>query len=90
LFRLYEIADGTVGTCHVPTLRGEPGVTLTVKRQGLQLEATLSGKPTSRWQLQLAGIPTIASVEGGRQAADALGVIITPSTPNPLVLRVKL
>jgi alpha-D-xyloside xylohydrolase len=82
LFRVYEIADGASVICKVPTLRGEPGVTLTLKRQGQQLEATVSGKPTGRWQLQLSGIKTVASFKDGAAAADSLGVIITPANSD--------
>ncbi|MBK9991744.1 MAG: alpha-xylosidase [Verrucomicrobia bacterium] len=89
-FRVYEIADGAVATCVVPTLRGEPGLTLTVKRHGQQIDASLSGKPSGRWQLQLVGAKTIAGVEGGVVTTDLLGAIVTVSTPDTRVLRFKL
>jgi len=90
LFRVYEIADGAVATCAVPTLRGEPGVTLTVKRQGQQLEASLSGKTSGRWQVQLVGAKTIVGVEGGVVSTAPLGAIVTGLTPQTRVLRFKL
>jgi alpha-D-xyloside xylohydrolase len=90
LFRAYEIADGAVATCSVPTLSGEPGVTLTVKRHGPQLEATLTGKPTGRWQLQFVGVKSVAAVEGGVFSADSLGAVITISSPETRTLRFKL
>jgi alpha-D-xyloside xylohydrolase len=90
LFRAYEIADGAVATCSVPTLHGEPGVNLTVKRRGQQYEATLTGKPTGRWQLQLVGVKTVVAVEGGVSSADPLGAVITISSPGTHTLRFKL
>jgi alpha-D-xyloside xylohydrolase len=90
LFRAYEIADGAVATCSVPTLHGEPGIALTVKRHGQQLEATLTGKPIGRWQLQLVGVKTVAAVEGGVFSADSLGAVITISSPETRTLRFKL
>jgi len=89
LFRAYEIADGAVATCSVPTLHGEPGIALTVKRHGQQYEATLTGKPTGRWQLQLVGVKTVAAVEGGVSSADPLGAVITVSSPGAHTLRFK-
>jgi len=90
LFRACEMVDGVVATCTVPTLQGKPGVSLTVKRRGQQLEATLSGKPTGRWRLQLAGVNSVAGVEGGVYTADPLGAIITISHPETRTLRLKL
>jgi alpha-D-xyloside xylohydrolase len=90
LFRIYEIADGSTVSCHVPTLRGEAGVALTVKRHGQQIEAKIDRKTSGRWRLQLAGITALAGVDGGSQAADPLGVIVASSTPDTNVLRLKL
>ncbi len=89
-FRVYELADGSVATCAVPTLRGEPGVTLTVKRTGQKIVAMLAGKPTGRWQLQLAGIKTVAGVEGGVDATDPFGVLVTISSPEVRTLQIEL
>jgi len=89
LFRVYELADGAVATCAVPTLRGEPGVTLTVKRSGQKIDATLDGKPTGRWQLQLASIKTVAGVEGGVYTTDQFGALVTISSPEVRSLQIK-
>lgn len=90
LFRIHEIADGSTISCHVPTLRGEPGVALTVKRHGQQIEAKIDRKTSGHWRLQLAGVTALAGVDGGSQAADPLGIIIASSTPDTNVLRLKL
>jgi alpha-D-xyloside xylohydrolase len=90
LFRAYEIVDGTVATCSVPTLRGEAGLTLTVKRQGQQIEAALSGQSPGGWRLQLAGVKAVAGVEGGVLSSDPLGAIVTASSPETRMLRLTL
>ena len=90
LFQAYEIADGATVVCSVPTLRGEPGLTLTLKRRGQQIDATLAGKPSSRWKLQLSGIKRVVGVKGGLTSSDPLGVIVTPSTPEIRSLSITL
>jgi alpha-D-xyloside xylohydrolase len=90
LFRVYEIDDGKVAICNVPTFRGEPGVTLTVKRHGQQIEATVSGNPSGRWQLQFAGVKTLADIKGGTASTDPLGAIVTISAPDIRLLSFKL
>jgi alpha-D-xyloside xylohydrolase len=90
LFRAHEIADGATVVCSVPTLRGDPGLTLTVKRHGQQIDATLAGKATGSWTLQLSGIRALASVKDGAASADPLGVIITPSAPDRRSLSITL
>ena len=90
LFKVYDLADGAVATCAVPTLRGEPGVTLTVKRQGNQIDATLDGKTTGHCRIQLVGIKSISGVEGGVYSADPLGAVIALSSSEVRVLDIKL
>ena len=90
LFRAYEIADGDIATCDVPTLQGESGVALTVKRNGQQIEATMSGTPAGRWQLQFVNVKTVVGVEGGTFSADPHGAIVTISNPDTRTLRFKL
>jgi alpha-D-xyloside xylohydrolase len=89
-FRIFEIADGATATCNVPTMRGEAGVSLTVKRVGQQIEALLTGKVSGNWQLQLVGAKAVGSVEGGTAVADPLGVIITVTSSEIRRLRIKL
>jgi alpha-D-xyloside xylohydrolase len=90
LFRAYEIPANATVVCTVPTLRGEPGVTLTLKRQGQQLEATVSGKSNGNWKLQLSGIKAVASVKDGTVSADPLGCIIAPANAGIRSLSIKL
>ena len=79
MFRVYELADGAEAMREVPTLRGEPGVRVVVKRRGRVITAKFEGATTGKaWKLQLAGVGDLAAVEGGTAAADPLGVVITP------------
>ena len=77
-FRVYELADGAEATRAVPTLRGEPGVRVTVRRKGRTMGVRFEGAAGRKWTLQLAGIGEVAAVEGGTAAADPHGVVITP------------
>jgi alpha-D-xyloside xylohydrolase len=79
VFRVYELADGAEAMREVPTLRGEPGVRVVVKRRGQVITAKFEGAGAGKsWKLQLAGVGDLAAVEGGAAAADPLGVVITP------------
>jgi alpha-D-xyloside xylohydrolase len=79
-FRLYELADGQSISRAVPTVRGEPGIRLTTKRNGRTITATLDGRPAVKaWQLQLAGVKSVAAVKGGTAVAHPLGVVISPT-----------
>jgi len=90
LFRVYELADGAVAKCDVPTVRGEPGISLTVKRRGQQLDVSLEGKPTGSWQIQFVGTKTLAGVEGGVVTTDQFGALVTVSSPGVRTLQIKL
>jgi len=76
-FRVYEVADGGSVSVRVPTLRGQAGISCTVRRHGRQLEVKVTGAGRSTWRLQLAGVPT-AEVAGGKTTPDDLGVLVVP------------
>ena len=79
-FRVYELANGAQASRAVPTMQGEPGLRLSVKRTGRVLEAALDGAAAGKtWKLQLAGVSAVAGVKGGAAADDPLGVVITPA-----------
>jgi len=90
LFRVYELADGAIATCQVPTLKGEPGSLLKVTRKGQQLEAVLEGTASGRWQLQLVGVKSVASIEGGAAQTDSLGAIVVGDSPTIRRISLKL
>jgi alpha-D-xyloside xylohydrolase len=78
-FRVYELADGAEATRAVPTVRGEPGVRLVVKRKGRVIEAKFDGAIAGKtWKLQLVGVRATAAVDGGTAVADPQGVVIMP------------
>jgi alpha-D-xyloside xylohydrolase len=76
-FRVYELADGTEATCHLPSLRGDDGFKLTVRRSGRKLSAALKGGQTGGWRLQLAGHDSVRATGQASTAADPLGVVVT-------------
>ncbi|HUJ43092.1 MAG TPA: alpha-xylosidase [Opitutaceae bacterium] len=80
IFRVYELADGARVARTVPTVEGEPGVRLSVRRKNRVIDAALDGTAAGKaWKLQLVGIKTIAGVKGGTVADDPLGVVIAPA-----------
>ena len=88
-FRVYELADGVPASRSVPTMRGERGVQLTVKRKGRVIEARFAAAAGRTWKLQLVGMSAVDSVQGGTAAADPLGVVINP-VRGARVVRVTL
>jgi alpha-D-xyloside xylohydrolase len=87
-FRLYGLGDGQQVSALVPDLRGKTAARLTVTRKGRMVEASLEGSAKG-WKLQLAGVRSIESPEGGSSEGDSLGVVITPSA-NARTLKVRL
>jgi alpha-D-xyloside xylohydrolase len=74
-YRVYSLADGSEASATVPDMRGRTAATVTVRRKGRVVEAALEGA-SKGWRLQLAGIKSVESVEGGIAQADPLGVVI--------------
>jgi alpha-D-xyloside xylohydrolase len=70
-FRVYELADGASAGCSVPTIRGEPGVELTVTRRGRRLHAELNGRPAGPWRLQAGPGGAIAEAAQGTGSLEA-------------------
>jgi alpha-D-xyloside xylohydrolase len=77
-FAVYSLADGSEARAAVPDLRGAQAAQLTVRRKGRSIEARLSGT-ARKWRLQLAGVASVDSVEGGTARAGELGVVIESS-----------
>jgi alpha-D-xyloside xylohydrolase len=87
-FRVHALADGSEASASVPDLRGKVAAQASVRRKGRTVEATLDGTAKG-WRLQLAGIRSVESVDGGSAVEDALGVIIKASAGASTV-RVRL
>jgi alpha-D-xyloside xylohydrolase len=87
-FRVFALADGAEATATVPDLKGRTAATVSVRRKGQSIEARLEGT-AKKWRLQLAGIRSVESTEGGSAKADPLGVIVE-SSAGTSVLRVRL
>jgi len=79
-FRIYELVDGARAVRRVPNLQGGEGVRLTAKRRGRVVEAWLEPEAAgSSWKIQLAGVKSVAAVEGGTAVENPLGVEIVPA-----------
>ena len=87
-FRVYALADGAEASATVTDLKGRTAATLTVHRRGRSIEASLEGS-AKKWRLQLAGVRSVESVEGGAAEPDGLGVILE-SSPGSDTLRARL
>jgi alpha-D-xyloside xylohydrolase len=87
-FRVYALADGEEAIASVPDLKGRTAATLSVRRKGRTLEAKLDGA-AKRWRLQLAGVDSVESAEGGAAREHELGVIIE-SASGAESIRVRL
>jgi alpha-D-xyloside xylohydrolase len=87
-FAVYALADGAEAKASVPDLKGKSAARVTVRRKGRSIEAKLEGT-ARRWRLQLAGVASVESVEGGAAKPDELGVVIESSAGSDTV-RAKL
>ncbi len=74
--RVYELEDGKNATAEIPTVKGEIETTFTARREGRMITVDRKGSAKA-WRLLLAGIPAIASAEGGAAENGPLGVLVT-------------
>jgi alpha-D-xyloside xylohydrolase len=79
-FRVYELSDGSEASCHLSSPSRTASDQLIVRRTGKRVTATFSGKSSSTWRLQLAGISKIPTIKNLQVAADPFGIIIQPSS----------
>jgi alpha-D-xyloside xylohydrolase len=87
-FRVYALADGSQASASVPDLKGRTAATVTVRRKGRSIEAKLDGT-ARKWRLQLSGIHSVESADGGSAKADVLGVVIE-SAGGASAIRIRL
>jgi alpha-D-xyloside xylohydrolase len=87
-FRVYALADGAEATASVPDMRGKTAATVSVRRKGRVVEAELEGSAKG-WSVQLAGVPSVESVEGGSAEKNALGVVVA-SAHGSRTLKIRL
>lgn len=74
----YELTDGGEAVAVIPSPTGQVEATFRTSREGNLLTAEWQGA-TKRWQLLLAGIATVAAVEGGTAESSPQGVLIRPA-----------
>jgi alpha-D-xyloside xylohydrolase len=77
-FRLYELSDKSEASCHVSSPSRAVSDQLIVRRTGKRVTATFTGKSSSAWRLQLAGISKIPAIKDLQVAPDPFGMIIQP------------
>ncbi|MEZ4645819.1 MAG: glycoside hydrolase family 31 protein, partial [Chloroflexota bacterium] len=78
-FHLFGLAEGTAVSSTVPTLQGEPALTLHVQRIGKTIDMTADGAAAS-WQVLLRGETAVASLSGGTAAVNDQGVLLQPAS----------
>lgn len=81
-FRVYELADGAVASCPVPTLTGGSGATCTVRRNGLLVDVTITGEVPQSWRVQLIGVKSVTTAPTAVVSADPLGVVVKADGAN--------
>ncbi|HZZ19465.1 MAG TPA: alpha-xylosidase [Opitutaceae bacterium] len=75
-FRVYALEDGKEATAVVTDQKGKTVATITVRRKGRTIEASLEGT-AKNWKLQLMGISGVNEVDGGIPSKDPLGTVIS-------------
>lgn len=78
IFRLYQLSDGAIAECAIPTLRGEAGIHFRAERRGSELTIDVSGPALTGWQLQLPGTRSVGARGGGTVTLDPVGLVVTP------------
>jgi alpha-D-xyloside xylohydrolase len=86
--QVYEFTEGNNITIVIPSNKGDVDMSFDVKREGRLITVKKLGT-SKRWQLNLVGIPSIASVEGGRVESSKNGVLVT-SVQDERYLRISL
>lgn len=78
-FHIFEPQEGPEVRVAVPSLQGEPQMTLTMRRTGQQLALRVEGaqKP---WFVCLRGVEAVQSLDGGTAQTGPLGALLTPQT----------
>lgn len=77
-FHIFNIDEGVAISASVPTLQGDTGITLHVRRKGdtLHLEAEGATKP---WRVLLRGVTAVAAVDGGSYEEVEHGMLLHPA-----------
>jgi alpha-D-xyloside xylohydrolase len=75
---VYELAEGHAAAVAIPSLTGDVATTFEVRRVGGTIVIERRGA-AHHWQLELVGIDSIASVEGGSAEPGPRGVRLTPA-----------
>jgi len=76
--RVYQMADGATANAVIPAVDGSALVTFSTERTGETLTITWKGSPL-RWQVLMAGIPTVTSVAGGSADSGQEGTLVRPA-----------
>ena len=75
--QVYELADGESAAAIIPTIEGDVIATFEVRREDRKITVEKQGA-CERFQVLLAGIPSVASVEGGAAESTQQGTLVTP------------
>jgi alpha-D-xyloside xylohydrolase len=78
ILRLFQLEDGREAKAAVPDLTGATVLSASVSRTGSTYDVAVAG--SGSWRLELNGVRSVASVEGGSAAASDVGVRITPNS----------
>lgn len=77
-FQVFELQDGSWAKRTVPDLKGNPALTIEVRRDGRKIEVQVWGEKKENWFVQLRNIHSVRTVENGSSRSDPQGVIIVP------------
>ncbi len=75
--RIYQLADGAAAQVLIPASDGAAAVAFTVQRHAATIMVRWQGSPRN-WRVQLIGIASIASADGGAVRVEDAGVVVTP------------
>jgi alpha-D-xyloside xylohydrolase len=80
-FHVFALDEGTAVATTVPTLQGNPAITLHLRREAdrLHIEAEGATKP---WQLLLRNATAVTPLTGATATTHELGVLLQPAEPG--------
>lgn len=78
-YQLFELEEGGVASTTISSDQGDYNIDFKATRQSNIITINVEGT-TKPWTVQLRGIETIASVQGGDVTSHALGIIVSPES----------
>jgi alpha-D-xyloside xylohydrolase len=79
IFHVFHLDEGANASAMVPTLQGETGMRLHIRRENHRLHIEAEGA-TKPWSVLLRGVTAVAGISGGVAQSHPRGMLLQPDT----------